>query len=451
MSRAPHHPADDPEFEASLERAWSPPGELAPGRPAPDAIRAAMGTFRRQRRNRLLGAGAACVVLLAVGWWAARPDAAPRPRMETADAVTYGMDLYARVFHDPADSTDNDGAYLKHDAAARAEYLAALDHPSSFVRRVAVDALGYSAVPIPPGTLARMLLERREDLESPLLVASVGDSGRVVAEALELRHLATVRTVLSTAFMLAATGQESLSASAVTPFLEHDDHAIRMGAAIALKDLEDYVPGDVAWRVMREDPDAQVRTTLVGTIHERLGAAGEAELLAYLASVDDPPVERMLLSVLRGADGIVAVARARFDAGVEDLETKVAYARLLARRGDAAPARALLPAAIRSGTGPGLQVACQLVSELDLTALRAAVLARQAGLDAESRRLLLWSVVGWDLRAGDRARATESLALYARHGSARDARRLARFEPHPDPQIQGLLKATRTALEARSE
>ncbi len=447
MSRPRDPHSDDVSLEQQLERTWDDPTTTGARRAAGEVIGPALATFRSQRRRRLIGASTACLLLLGVGWWAFARPSEQAPRLETADAVAYAEELFRRVMHDPARADDDDFEVLSRDADARQEYLAALDHPSSHVRRTALYVLAFTSVEVPAPTLTRLLVEHREDLERPLQVASVGDAGRLIAEAIERRRLATLQSVLAASATRAAQGHAVIEAKALEPFLQHENESVRLDAVRTLGYLEGYQPSAAIRRLMRDDPSFQVRVWAIRAIQNRLGEAGGRELLAHLATLDDPAIEKVLAPSLTKVEGFEAIARAKFEATTNDLDLHLAYAKALHDAGHADAARTVLPRAIREGEGDALRVAAFLAAKMDAKELRTSLIVQLPRVEESVRSSVTATVVIWDLDKGDKARALESLALIEAHGRRSDVRHLRPHLEHGDPAVRAAVVRAINSLE----
>lgn len=266
---------------ANREVPEPPPG---PGREH-QVIAEAFRRYRRYRRNRttlLLGLG--ILLLLGLGgFWALRPTP-----QAPSDPVAYAQQLYDRVFPGPSDV---DRAVLQKDPAMREEYLRALDNPSSWVRRTALQALIMCGIPVSPDRLARILTEWDENLEAPLEVASADGGARVLEEALAIRRTATLHTVLLGLDLQTSTGGAGVPAQVVEPFLGHVDSEVRREALMVLTRDPAYVPGDEVERLLEEDPSESVRLEAARCLVERLGDEGVPLVIAHLRRVSDPVVE----------------------------------------------------------------------------------------------------------------------------------------------------------------
>src|SRR4029077_13159335 len=109
----------------------------------------------KRRRRRTFGACVALVVLASGAFFLSRGA----PRVST-DPVAYARHLHEAVF--PRGSAPRYDL-LKKDAALRSEYLTALDHRSSVVRRSALNALLQSGVEVDRERLEGILVNARED------------------------------------------------------------------------------------------------------------------------------------------------------------------------------------------------------------------------------------------------------------------------------------------------
>lgn len=444
-------PADEQaRLEAALAEAWTAGPEPGPGQSPAVAIGAAMGSFRRRRRRRIATLATAGVLMLgAGGLWLARPEATEPTAIESADAVAYGNDLYERVMgrRDAPETRDLD--YLKRDAEARAEYLAALDHPSSFVRRVAISTLGWSGVEVPPETMVRILTTYREDLERPLELAGVGDAGRYVATALERRRSATIREVLTTSFLLAAQGKAHIDAEHVLPWLSHEDASVRIMALEALVFNEAYRPGEVIWTMLREDEDLEVRKSALEVLEERLDSEAHPRLLAYFRGMDDPDMEPVVIHALRDTPGLDKAVRARFGRGLASPLSRVAHARRMLQQGDPAPMNQVLAGALEKGGPHALWIAVTHMVKLDRADLRPILVARRAEIPGHERRRYAGMLLAWDVASGDRDRIIDSVTELGRTGRAGDPKLLGLLVPlakHADPKVRAAVAAARAAL-----
>lgn len=449
MSHDPRHPADDPALERALEDAWAASPEPGRGRAAPDAVREAMGTFRRQRRRRVSLAATGCVLLVGLGLWIARPAEESPSRVQKADALAYGRDLYRRVFGKPNDQSDDNVDLVRGDTALRAELFEALDHESSFVRRIAIELLGHAAVKVPPEVMERMLLENREDLVMPIDVASIGDSGRAIASELERGRRATVQRVLGAAFVMAATGQRPLRIEVIEPWIEHEDPHIRHEALVALMAREDYKPSETVWTLFLTDENFMVRQWAFQTLRRRLGEAAHPRLFEIFKTINDPYVESPLLHELRDVTGIEAVVRARLDLGIADTMSRLTHLQFLYKRGDKDPLNAELARLIPKAEAGTLRDMTHMIAALELIELRAPLIRRIKELAPEPIRSTAHQLFRWDERSGDTVRLIESINLLGRVGGRFQVRVLEPMLKHEDRAVVAAAKAAIEAIRAR--
>lgn len=358
-------------------------------------VQRAFRRYRRGRWNRGLAVGCAAALAATAVFLAVSP-AKPPPVAESP--AEYANRLLRRVFpvSGPADT-----ALLRNDAAARAEYVRALDHPSSVVRRVALQALVFSSVEVDAARLSRALLEFREDLQVPLSVAAASSGEREVASALNARRGQTVQTALTAALIQSSQGKPSIHADSVAQFLGDSDPILRAGALAALAADPSYVPGEDVVAMMRTDPDVTVRAEAVACLVLRSGDAGAEQVVGRLTEHPDPELEIRVAPLLGRRPLALPLARLRVADPKTPIELALAYALVIVRSGDRAVPEALVEAAFKTPGADALRGLALLASQGDWTTLRSRLQdawRRAPAADAADAGLLLarWDVAGTD-------------------------------------------------------
>ena len=260
---------------------------------------------RRRRHQRLAGLFA---VLLAAG---AGTFALVRSRTgaETSrDPVAYAMDLNRRVF---PPSRRHDPDLLKKDPELRAEYVRALDNPSSLVRRTALTALAMSGVEVDATKLETVIRDWSETLDTPIELASVSDGEAMIREALAVRRTATLRAVLLGALVQAGKGEARVSSAALVGLLRDSDAEVRRVTLMALANDPSFAPGEKIRSAFVGDPDVGVRTQAAACMITRGGPSGSSAVVARLRATQDFEVEASCVPLLgQGAD-VIAFDRDR--------------------------------------------------------------------------------------------------------------------------------------------
>jgi hypothetical protein len=382
--------------------------EAPPAKDPPADVEARVSEMHRRleaahrRRNATLG-----VVLLVCGGiaaflWASRE----RGPTATDDPVAYSRRLWLRVF---GEGSTPDYGLLLRDAALRDEYLAALDHPSSLVRRTALTALTSTGVELPAERLRRTLAEWREDLETPIEVASAGATDRWIAEALAKRRTATLRAALKGIEYQTARSGRVVDPAVLVPFLRDPDDEARKHAIQALRHDPGFVPGAEVEDVVRSDPAAEVRVLAIGFLLAKRDVAGAEWVVAHLGTARDFEVERQVLPGL-----LRRVPRIPYsDQRVTSLDVPVGLA-LAHARGRVAAGRTEVPAplvlrAIQGADRDDHEALAGLAAQADWRSIRTD-LQRTWERDRPAPRLAE-ILAGWDERAADESRLDLALDL----------------------------------------
>ncbi len=447
MTRRDTHTPNDGHLERELEAALGGASsgaadDLAP-RDAGEAMGSAFGSFRQTRRRRLTAVSAVVLLVGLGGLFYARTQPTSPTAVDKTDPVAYANYLYKRIVPKEGDSNYWDRELLKRDAEARAEYVAALDHPNTIVRRTALFGLDASGVPIPDQSLRTLLIEHREDLSTPLLVASGGSMRRAVTEAIERSRLATLQRVLGTMWTQASRGELEIAPDVITPFLSHETAGVRMTALNTLSFLPSYRPDAEIERLMRADPDRTVRLAATDVMSKRGGARGIARIYALLRNLKYPEDERVLLYNVRETAGFDAFALERLDAPDVSLQVKLQYALHLARAGDGAPADKLMRRAFAGSDANEVLSALTVCTTLKRDDLRPIVVAAWERLAPEERSHVSRSLAIWDLNSGERHRMLSGVKLARVLGRMQMSFALKRHVDAGDPSVRA---AVRTLL-----
>ncbi|MDA1196259.1 MAG: hypothetical protein O2894_13900 [Planctomycetota bacterium] len=438
-------PRPESELEAVLERtfATSPATPEAGGQ----GMTQAFARFRWERRRRVALGTAACGLLVAgVLWWARAPDAPSGP--DRSNPRVYAKWLHDRVFGPTSNTSDEDRQLLQRDPAARAEHLAALDHPSGLVRRMAANTLAACGVPIPADKLTALLIEFREYLDDPILVAGVGDDQRTATDALRLNRSATMFTMLEAALVMAASGHPTVPESAVLPYLTHADGRLRESALRFLEHHDGYVPDAQIANLLRNDSDQSVRVAAADVLVATGGQAGLLTVLEFFRTLQDPPLEGILVGGLKEADGFEAVLRAKLARPDLDADLALILSGHLVALGDPEPARTWLARVLPTMSGPALVRAFHLAGTLGEVETMDLALAQTARLTASERRSLAKAMLRPTLESGDLERIRPLLKRFVADCPARDAHLLEYHAEHSDPAVRALLQAAIEALQS---
>lgn len=392
-------------------------------------IAGALGRHRAERRRQVvlwslggalvlvLGAGAMLLVRRGVDSDCPRPpQEAARAGERAADGVAgYAGELFRRVF--PLEGPTRD-TLLQEDPALRAEYLRALDHPSSLVRRVAISALTFSKIPIDAARLTHVLTTWDETLDGPVVVASAGPSERQVAEALDARRTATLVDVLLAVEVQALRGGERVPSASVRPYLLHAEGEVRQAALAALGADPTLDVASEAERLLASDPVLAVRDEAARQVLRRRGARGAEQIVALLKAKPDAAMEQKQVVPLGQFPAGIAFARERADDPATPLPLALLHASVIARRGERAAALRLIPRAVADGDMEALHRAASLAAELDARELRAPFQERWrrdhgpwCAARVPSRDYLALALARWDEASGDAHRLALALEL----------------------------------------
>ena len=371
----------------------------------------------RRRKFRLMSIGVV-VAALAVGvFFLALPDEKP------PDPVDYARQLFERVFG-PRGSAQTDYDLLKRDEALRAEYLAALDHESSWVRRTALMALSYSQVPVEPAPLLRILKEWNEDLVPPVVTADADSHGRHVREALAERRVETVHAALH-GLHLQLPGID-VQPDDVRPFLLDPSPKIRHVALRTLGRMDGFKPGEKVTSMFEADPDPAVRIAAGTILVERLHGDGLQAVVQRLQREENQQVVRRMIPLLGHGELARELARTQLERADIDRRAALQYARLLARAGEQTYARKRVTEALRAGDPEEVRLAIAITRELDWTEFRKAAIAALNRLGPGEGRLATKGLALWDLKSGDEGRMLEALELTGRGEKLHDFQHVLR-------------------------
>ena len=441
MTQRDSHSPNDRHLERELEAALgSAPNELAP-RDADEAMGSAFGSFRRARRVRFTAASALVFIVGLGGFLFVRAQGTSPTAVDRTDPVAYANYLYKRIVPKEGSSDYMDRDLLKRDAEARAEYIAALDHPNTIVRRTALFAFAMSGVTIPDASLTKLLVEHREDLSTPLVVAAGGSIESVIREAIERSRVSTLVSVLGTIWTQASRGEFNVSHEVILPFVRHESVAVRVTAMRTLAFLTSFRPTMEIERMMRSDPDSTVRLAAADVMTKRGGAGGITKLYALLRNLKYPEDERVLLYNVRETAGFDAFAMERLTAPDVSLQVKLQYALHLARAGDGAPADKLMRRAFAGSDANVILSALNVCTTLKRDDLRPTVVAAWERLAAEERSHVSRSLAIWDLSSGDRDRMLSGVRLARELGRQRMIFAVKQHADAPDPEVRAAVKS----------
>jgi len=411
----------------------SPVVEPRPSREGALAIALAFRQHRHERTIRNVSAGILLLLAASIGFFVVRR--APPEASETAFA--YARRLNAMIV--PA-SGSPDHERLARDAAARAEFLAALDHPSSCVRRTALYGLLNSRIPVDPARLEKVLTEFHEDLEIPVETASVSDDGRAVADALRGQRAATVLSALIGLDVTPETGVPRVRSEVVASFLSDPEPPIRRQALIALRADARYVPDATVERLMRGDPDREVAVFAADLLVLRRGEEGASLVVDRLRKAPDPVIERMLVSALAPTRVGLELAHERVADPTTDPALALAQAITLydrAPKHEFAPPEAVIDRALHAPTRLSFEALAYLCIKANWTMYRARLQAMWRGLSREDRDYGGRDLVAWDLTGvADEARLTLALDICEADRSSQERAAVVTMSTNPSALIR---------------
>lgn len=386
--------------KASLE---APAGEAAPF-DAKDVVGTAIRRYRRYRVVRDGTVGLVVLLGLGVGaflWTRRSPPAEP-------DGIAYAKHLSETVFPKGRPPRTD---LLGRDAALRGEYLKALDHPVSLVRRTALDALTMSEVTIDRARLESILLHAREDLETPIEVASSGDGLREIADALETRRVATLRSVLVAAGIQATTGA-AVPSRLLAPLLSHPDVEVRRLSLIALNGDVSFRPGTEVERLAWDESDFELRAVACVCLLDHLGEQAATRIVAHLRRSPDPRFEERVLPHLgKFPSALLDLSKERLASETTPARLALAHARVLWRSGLKEPPPRLVERAIADPATDTVALFAQIAAEADWMQYRAALGERWQTAPRASRQVLAAALVLWDEQSQDVRRLQMALDI----------------------------------------
>lgn len=426
----------------------SPVVEPRPSREGALAIALAFRQHRHERTIRNVSAGILLLLAASIGFFVVRR--APPEASETAFA--YARRLNAIVFPTPGHP---DYDRLARDAAARAEFFAALDHPSSWVRRTALSGLLLSRVPVDPARLEKVLTEFHEDLEVPVETASVSDDGRAVADALRRQRTETLFSALVGLDVTPTPGVPRVRSEVVVPFLSEPEPQIRQLALMALRADARYVPDATVERLMRSDPDREVAVAAADLIVLRRGEEGAVLVVDRLRKAPDEAIERMLVPTLEPTRAGLELARERVAEPTTDPAIALAHATTLLRRAPGhaiSPPEAAIERALRAPTRLSFEALVLLVREANWAAYRSRVQEMWRGLSRADREYGGDALVAWDLKAGaDDARVAQMLDVCEADRTSRGRAAVVKMATSSNPAIRERAERLLASWPARSK
>ena len=386
---------------AEMEAPETPP--LEPER----VIQLAMARYRAHCRAKTrwtgLGLAALALSLTAAIILFTRPE----PEAPT-DPIAYARALHDAVF--PTGQPPRTDL-LRLDEARRLEYVKALDHPVSLIRRTALNALALSGVDMDAGRLEMILARSHEDLETPLEVASLASDARTLVGALESRRIATLRSVLTAAGINASRGAPPVKSSLLTPHLASLDVETRKATLFALTADKAFMPTQDVDRLLKSDPDLDVRVAAAGVFLARLGDKAAAEIIAHLRIERGDPLEERLLPRLQRSSEVLALSRQRVADPVTPVRLALLHAGVLARVDRAAVPRPLVERALADPGTDVHRLLGEVAAEADWSQYRAALQQRWRSATGEARQDLGLTLAAWDDRTGEDPRLLLALEI----------------------------------------
>jgi hypothetical protein len=374
-------------------------------------IAEAFRRYRRARRVKGLSLGLVLLVGAALGLafaWRGAPSP-ERTAPDRTDAVAYANHLEERVFR----GSNPDYDLLKRDERLREEYLAALDHESSLVRRTALHALTFSGVEMDAARLTDVLTSWNENLEAPVQVAALAEGRRHLEDALARRRDDTLTRVLGGAYVQAAQGGARLDAALVESFVDYPAATVRSYALRALGQDPTYRPGERIVRRWREDEDAEVRKAAAALLVDRLGDDGVDLVVDRLRAVSDWQVEGHVLVTLGERPSVLALARERIRDPQVPPQLALHHLRHLARASEVVePPAGLLERALADEDPWTWSVLARVAAERDLRALRSDLQERWTiSPPGAARTSLAHYLVSWDCTCPSEARQLLALDI----------------------------------------
>jgi hypothetical protein len=396
------------------------------------AMRRAFVRFHAHRRKRRVALCVVAAVAAAVGafaLWRRKP-----PTGVEVAPIAYAEQLHRVVFPGGGRTEYH---RLKDDFALRTEFVRALDHPSSLVRRSALVGLTSSGIDVDPDRLMRALSQWREDLEMPLALATLNADDRALRDALEARRTATIRSVIQAAHAQASRRGAQVPFAALVPWLSDPKEEIRLVVLSALELDSTYKPGREVWALLQHDSSPMVRAAAARCLMRRLGQAGTESVVDHLRESRDYSLEDHLLPSLTGVAAVASLSRARVASSETPVRTALWHALLLARSGERSPPEHLIASAFRDGSGDVLQVLASVSAEANWTTYRLPLQKAWSTLPMDVDR---WSVgaalVPWDIQSGEVPRLRLALDVIAEDRYPAHRAQLRQLMTHNDSTIR---------------
>jgi hypothetical protein len=366
--------------------------------PAPeDSLRVINEVFARYARRQALKrrgfvGGATAVLLGAAVWWAW-----PSRGTEPTDPWAFARGLREVVA--PAGGPSR-YEVLRTDSAERARFVAALEHPSSVVRRTALHALLRGGVDLPPERLEGILLGWKEDLALPLEVAEGAGGEARHEQALAASADATALAVLRGALDQVARGGRPLRHDVVVPLLRYANPEVRKAAISLLRNDPTYRPDDTLKEVVRSDPAGGVRVLAAECLLARGGEADALALVERLRTSPDAAVEPRVAGVLARFPAGVRLAKDRIRDPTTSARPWAVYATVLRRIGEPVPTERL-PDLIARADADDLVTVAALSREAGWATARSCLQDRWERLPPSVLRpILAKALADWDLAIG---------------------------------------------------
>lgn len=411
------------------------PSHQGPVLEPPASLLAAFDRARRRRQRQRASLATLAILLLAVGAWAllrSGQGPAEAPAEAPPEAIVYARQLFDRLNPPGAPSQV---MRLSREPELEREYLAALRHPSSVVRRIAFMQLAQASRPVPAEETRRLLAEAQPTLERPVELAAAGDVARQVGEALERGRANLLRSVLEGLRLAPDDPAARVPASVLLPYVADPDARVREAALLALGRDPTFKPGVEVQRLLASDPEPVVRREAAGLIASRGGEAGRAFLVEHFSTRSDPEVEAWAADVLGDGPAAKALSRRRLADATCPTGLALAHALHLVRAGEPVDPDRSLDRWLASGDEDAAMLS-YVASEAGWDRHRPRLQERWRAARGQGRQGMGASLARWDAGSKDPSRRPWLFEILedGRNPALRDV--LQSLQEHADPEVR---------------
>jgi hypothetical protein len=261
--------------------------------------------------------------------------------------------------------------------------------------------LAIAGRPVPIEETLRLLREAWPGLEAPLVIASAGDAGRRLAEALAAGRENLLGTVLE--FLPATTAQsgEKVPVDVLLPYVHDPAERVRVAALSLLERDAGFVAGPEI-EALLGDPSLEVRKAAAALLAVR-GRGGQARLVEHFRTRSDPEVEAWAAGLLGHGPAAKALARQRLSDPACPVSLALAQALQLVRAGEPLDPSAQLGRWLAAGDEDAAMLA-YVASEAGWVEHRDRLQARWRAAQGAGRQRMGASLARWDFASQDAKR-----------------------------------------------